>query len=85
MLFCSVYSKVFIVNIVRIFSNNGIQNYPLNFIFQIDRERKSYLNKKYVECQSQNVKIKIAGVLLFLRNFIRDLTVFTVDKMWNKN
>lgn len=84
-LFCSVYSKVFIVNIVRIFSNNGIQNYPLNFIFQIDRERKSYLNNKYVECQSQNVKIKIAGVLLFLSNFIRDLTVFTVNKMWNKN
>ncbi len=62
----------------------GYKISPEIVFLQIDSE-KNYLNNKYVECQSQNVKIKIAGVLLFLSNFIRDLTVFTVNKMWNKN
>ncbi len=63
----------------------GYKISPEIVFLQIDSERKSYLNNKYVECQSQNVKIKIAWVLLFLSNFIRDLTVFTVNNMWNKN
>ncbi len=46
---------------------------------QIDSERKSYLNNKYVEWQSQNVKKNCWSTS------IRDLTVFTVNKVWNKN
>lgn len=63
----------------------GYKIVPENCIFQIDSERKRYLNIKYVEYQSQNVTQKIAGVLLFMSKFLRDLTVFTVNKMWNKN
>lgn len=45
-LFCSVYCKVFIVNTMRFFSNNGIQNWTLFFIFQIGigRGKKRCLN-----------------------------------------